>query len=150
MVANRRNNIVLVKRDTLKRVNLPNGRTFLAKYKRVNKHYLPGGTTIQRTYRGRPVQGRRTRALRPRRRTKSVAAVRGRGMRGRGIVDVAKIIATNPHMHEFGKRLLTKGIKSLPGLYKKATKRIKNKNLRSIAQSDIANMMANEGVERLI
>ena len=139
-----------MKRDTPKRVTLPNGRTFLAKYKRVNRHYLPGGTTIQIIYRGRPVQGRRTRALRPRCRAKSVAAVRGRGMRGRGIVDVAKTIATNPHVQEFGKRLLTKGIKSLPGLYKKATKRIKNKNLRSIAQSDIANMMVNEDLERLI
>ena len=146
MVANRRSNIVLVKRDTPKRVTLPNGRTFLAKYKSVNRHYLPGSTTIQRTYRGRPVQDRRPKVTRPRHRAKPAAAVRGSGMRGRGIVDVAK----NPHMQEFGKRLLTKGIKSLPGLYKKATKRIKNKNLRSIAQSDYANMMVNEGVERLI
>ena len=150
MVANRRNNIVLVKRDSPKRVTLPNGITFLGKYKRVNRHYLPGGTTIQRTYRGRLVQGRRTRAPRPRRREKPAAAVRGRGMRGRGIIDVAKTIAANPHVQEFGKKLLTKGIKSLPGLYKKATKRIKNKNFRSIAQSDIAIMMVNEGVERLV
>ena len=54
----RRNNIVMVKRATPNRVVLPNGRTFLAKYKRVNQNYLPGGHTIQRTYRGQPFQGR--------------------------------------------------------------------------------------------
>ena len=59
-----RNNIVLVKRDTPLRVTLPNGGTFLAKYRRVNRNYLPGGTTIARTYRGRPVQGRRSPAAR--------------------------------------------------------------------------------------
>ena len=154
MVVNRRNNIVLVKRDTTMKVTLPNGRTFYAKYKHVNRHYLPGGTTIQIIYRGRPVRGCRPTEPRPRRRAKPAAAVRGRGMMGRGIGDVAKTIATNPYVQEFGKGLLTKGRKSLQGLYRKATKRIKNKHLRSIAQSDIANMVVNEGVnkgiERLI
>ena len=46
MVVKRRNNIVLVKRDTPKRVTLPNGRIFLAKYKGMNCHYLPSGTNI--------------------------------------------------------------------------------------------------------
>ena len=122
MVDNRGNNIVLVKRDTPKKVTLPNGRTFYAKYKHVNRHYLPGRITIQRTYRGRPVQGRRPRAPRPRQREKPAAAVRGRGIMGRGIGDVAKTIASNPYVQEFGKRLLTKGIKLLPELYRKATK----------------------------
>ena len=52
----RRNNIVLVKRDTPKKVTLPNGRTFYAKYRRVTAQYLPGGTTVARTYKGRPAQ----------------------------------------------------------------------------------------------
>ena len=154
MVANRRSYIVIVKRDAPKKVTLPNGRKFHAKYKRVNRHYLPGGTTIQRTYKGRPVQSRRPKAPHPRRRANPAATVRGRGMMGRGIGDVAKTIATNPYVQEFGKSLLTKGIKLLPGLYRKPTKRIKSKNLRSIAQSDFTNMVVNEGVnkgiERLI
>ena len=102
MVANRRNNIVLVKRDN----PLPNGRTFYAKYKRVNRHYLHGGTTIQRTYRGRLVQDRRPRAPRPRQRAKPAAVVRGRRMMGRGTGDVAETIATNPYMQEFATRTL--------------------------------------------
>ena len=76
-----RNNIVLVKRDTPLRVTLPNARTFLAKYRRVNRNYLPGGTTIARTYRGHPVQGRRPPAARRApARTKPAAAVRPSGI----------------------------------------------------------------------
>ena len=36
-----RNKIVMIKRDRPKRVTLPNGRTFLAPYKRVAKDHLP-------------------------------------------------------------------------------------------------------------
>ena len=76
-----RNNIVLVKRDTPLRETLPNGRTFLAKYRRVNRNYLPGGTAIARTYRGQPVQGRRpTGGRRPPTRAKPAAAVRPPGV----------------------------------------------------------------------
>ena len=70
-----RNNIVLVKRDTPLRVTLPNGRTFLAKYKRVKRNQLPANVTIARTYKGRPVQGRKARVRAPAR-AKPAAAVR--------------------------------------------------------------------------
>ena len=75
-MVNRRNNIVLVKRDVPKRVVLPNGRTLMAKYRRVNRHYLSGGTTIARTYRGQPARGRRPPAVRAPARAKPAAAVR--------------------------------------------------------------------------
>ena len=76
-----RNNIVLVKRDTPLRVTLPNGRTFLAKYRRVNRNYLPGGNTIARTYRGQLVQGRRPAGGRhPPARAKPATAVRPPGV----------------------------------------------------------------------
>ena len=53
-MVNRRNNIILVKRDTPKKVTLPNGRTFYANYRRVNRNYLPGNVKIQRIFKGRP------------------------------------------------------------------------------------------------
>ena len=74
-----RNNIILVKRDTPKKVTLPNGRTFLAKYRLVTRQYLPGGITIARTYRGQPVQGRRP-AVRAPARAKPAAVVRASAM----------------------------------------------------------------------
>ena len=154
-----RNNIILVKRDTPKRVTLPNGRTFFTKYKRVNRHYLPGGTTIARTYRGQPARGRRpTGGRRPqnrRARAKLAAAVRGaawrRGRRhGRkGLTDVVKVVTNNPYAQEIGKKLLTKGINSIPGLFKKGTNKIKNKHLRKITQSDIVADIVDEGTKRI-
>ena len=75
-MVNGRNNIVLVKRNIPKRVTLPNGRTLMAKYRRVNRHYLPGGITIARTYRGQPARGRRPPAVRAPARAKPAAAVR--------------------------------------------------------------------------
>ena len=55
----RRNNIVMMKRQTPKRVELHNGRVFYGKYKRVDKNLLPANIRIRKTYRGNPTQGRR-------------------------------------------------------------------------------------------
>ena len=154
-----RNNIVLVKRDTPKKVTLPNGRTFLTKYRRVTRQCLPGGTTIARIYRGQPARGRRpTGGRRPqnrRARAKPAAAVRGaawrRGRRqgGKGLTDVVKAVASNAYAQEIGKKLLTKGINSIPGLFKKATNKIKNKHLRKIAQPDIVADIVDEWTKRI-
>ena len=46
--------------------------------------------------------------------------------------------------------MITKGINYLPTLFKKGTKRIKNKHLRNIAQSDIAEETVNRGTNRLL
>ena len=194
-MVNRRNNIVLVKRDVPKRVTLPNGRTFMAKYRRVNRHYLPGGITIARTYRGQPARGRRPPAVRAppaaqpaapavvrlpgvaravagagnrraargnavaRARNRGTArkrAARGaawhRGLRqgGKGLGDIVKAVANNPYAQEVGKRLLTKGINYIPTLlFKKGTRKIKNKHLRKMPQSDIVADLVDEGTKRL-
>ena len=165
-----RNNIVLVKRDTPLRVTLPNGRTFLAKYRMVNRNYLPGGTTIARTYRGQPVQSRRpTGGRRPPATDKPAAVVRPPGVviksvrsktraarstawrrQRQGGKDVLKTAASNPYAQEVGKKILTKGINAIPALFKKGTKRIKNKHLRRLAQSEIALDMVDRGTKRLL
>ena len=51
----RRNNIVLVRRDSPKKVTF-NGRSFNAHFRRVNKNYLPGSTKIAKTYKGRLIK----------------------------------------------------------------------------------------------
>ena len=71
-------------------------------------------------------------------------------MGARGIGDVAKAIASNPYAQEIGKRMLTKGINYLPTLFKRGTNRIKNRHLRNIAQSDIAEDIVNRGTRRLL
>ena len=167
-----RNNIVLVKRATPLRVTLPNGRTFLAKYQRVRRNQLPEHITIARTYKGQPAQGRRPAARRGPAKAKPAAAVRpvgvvirparpktraarsAAGRRGRqggkGLGDVVKAVASNPYAQEIGKKTLTKGINYIPALFKKGTKRIKNKHLRRLAESDIALDLVDGGTKRLL
>ena len=168
----RRNNIVLVKRDSPHRVTLPNGRTFYAKYRRVTKEYLPGSTKIARTYKGRPVKAKKKKekpptyaaAVRrlpkwlvqadpnqPIKRPRKLPAwmLKGKKQKGKGISDVAKTVASNPYLQEVGKKLISKGISSIPSLFKRGTKKIKNKGLRQIAQSEIVADLVNKGATRL-
>ena len=121
----RRNNVVMVKRDVPKKVTLPNGRVFYAKYKRVTTQSLPAGVRIARTYKGQPAKGRK-RPIQAHARAKPAAAVRPaqhprRRLRGRGISIVAQTLANNPFAQQLGKKLLTKGVNSISYLIKKAT-----------------------------
>ena len=169
----RRNNIVLVKRDAPHKVTLPNGRTFYAKFRRVTKEYLPGSTKIARLYKGRPVKAKRKRNPSPtyaaaiRRLPKCLVQAdptqpvrrprilptwlkrKRKKQKGKGIADVAKTVASNPYLQEVGKKLISKGIHSIPSLFKRGTKRVKNKRLRQIAQSDIALDLVNKGTAKL-
>ena len=58
-------------------------------------------------------------------------------------------MTNKPYAQEIGKKLLTKGINSIPGLFKKGTNKIKNKHLRKIAQYDIVTDIVDEGTKRI-
>ena len=47
------NKIIMIKRATPKRVTLPDGRTFLARYKRATRDYLPPNINLARVYKQR-------------------------------------------------------------------------------------------------
>ena len=56
----RKRNYAMMKLNVPKRVVLPNGRTFVACYKRISRAELPPNTVMCRTYRQRAVpRGRR-------------------------------------------------------------------------------------------
>ena len=93
-----------------KRVTLPNGKTFLAKYKRVPRSELPANVTLARRYRGRVATGRRKRPPR-------------KGQRGSGFFDTLKKIARNPLVKQLGKKAPTYA----PKLYKYAQAKLKTK-----------------------
>ena len=46
----RRNVIIMVQGDVPKRVTLPNGRTFFARYKRTTRAHLPANIHLARPY----------------------------------------------------------------------------------------------------
>ena len=68
--------------------------------------------------------------------------------KGKGLSDVAKTLVNNPYLQEVSKKIISKGINSIPSLFKKGTNKVKNKRLRSVLQSDIAMDIANDLVDK--
>ena len=74
------------------------------------------------------------------------AAPRGRRRRavqqGQGIFDFIKKVARNPLV----KSIARKGLKYAPGAYVNLTKRVKNKTLKRILNSDLAHSVLNKTI----
>ena len=51
----RQDRMIMMKKETLKKVTLPYGRTFVARYKRVTRTYLPANIYLRRPYKQRAV-----------------------------------------------------------------------------------------------
>ena len=103
----------MVKLNVSKRVTLPNGRTFVARYKRIRRGELPPNIVMRKTYTQRAaLRGRRCR----------------RTQQGQGVFDFVKIVARNPLLRPITK----KGLEYAPGVYQNLTKRVKNKTLKRI------------------
>ena len=128
----RRNRIIMVKRQNPKRVTLPNGRTFYAKYKRTTRAELPANVHLQRAYRQRAApKGRRRRA--------AVGRQRGRGFKSafknvfeKGF-NIAKKVAKNKSVRNIARAIINKAPTAHEGL----TKKVKNKTLRNVLDNDI-------------
>ena len=96
---------------------LPDGRTFLAGYKRVPRSGLQSNVILRRSYktRGRP-KGKRRRPL----------------QKGSVIFSTLKKIVKNPLVRSIAK----KGVKYAPGIYHNLPKRVRKKTLKRILNSD--------------
>ena len=117
----------MVKLNPLKRVTLPNDRTFVAHYKRIRRGELPPNIVMRRTYAQRAApRGRRRRAR----------------QQGQGIFDFVKKVASNPLV----KSIAGQGLKYAPTAYANLTKRVKNKTLKIILNSDIAHSTLNRSI----
>ena len=86
----RKENYPMRKLDVPKRVTLPNGRTFVARYGRIKRRDLPANIRMRRTYRQRAVP-RNRRRRRP-------------AQQGQGIVSVAKKVIKNPAFRAIAKK----------------------------------------------
>ena len=122
-------NYAMVKLQVPKRVTLPNGRTFVARYKRIRRGELPPNIVMRRTYTQRAApRGRRRRR---------------RAQQGQGIFDFVKKVARNPLVRSIAK----KGLEYAPGVYHNLTKRVKNKTLKRILDSDEAHLALNKAIK---
>ena len=119
----------MIKLAISKRVTLPNGRTFLARYKRIKRSELLPNIIMRRRYTQRA-------APRGRRRRRRV-------QQGQGIFDFVRKVARNPLV----KTIAKKGLEYAPGIYQKLTKRVKNKTLKIILNSDATHLALNKAIK---
>ena len=118
----------MVKLNVPKKVTLPNGRTFIARYKKIKRSELPPNIVMRRTYTQRATpRGRRRR----------------RRQQGQGIFDFVKKVARNPLVKSIAK----KGLEYAPGVYHNLTKRVKNKTLKRILNSGAAHLALNKAIK---
>ena len=66
-----------------------------------------------------------------------------RRQQGQGIFDFAKKVARNPLVKSIAK----KGLEYAPGVYHSLTKRVKNKTLKRILNSDAAHLALNKAIK---
>ena len=130
-----RDNIVLIKRENPKRVQLPNGRIFYAKYKRVSRKALPGNVRIQRK---RKTGGR-----------KRIQRGRGFGSFFKKALKFGKKALNNKTVRSIGRELL----ENVPDAVEMLGSKVKNKKLKKILNSDITktgvNLASGFAIDRL-
>ena len=122
-----RNRIIMIKRRTPKRVTLPDGRTFLARYKRATRNDLLRNINLIRPYKQRAApKGRRRRRI---------------NQRGRGFGSTLKK-AVNFSKKAFnsrlGKKIARMVISKVPNALETVGGKVKNKRLKKILTSDLA------------
>ena len=118
----------MVKMQVSKRVALPNGRTFVARYKIIRRGELRPNIVMRRTYRQRAT---------PRDRRRRQAQQRQENF------DFVKKVARNSLVRSTAR----KGLEYAPGAYQNLTKRVKNKTLKRILNSDIAHSALNKAIK---
>ena len=138
-----RNRIIMIKRNRPKRVTLPGGKTFLARYRRATRDDLPPNINLPRVYKQRAApkgKRRKNNRLIPYRQRQS-AALRRRAQRGREIDSILKKgfkLGKKALNSRLGKRLARAVISEVPDVLEKLSEKVKNKRLESILTSDLA------------
>ena len=120
----RKRNYAMEKLNVPKRVTLPNGRTFVARYKRISRDDLPLNIQMRRVYRQRAApRGRRRR------------------QRGQGILKFLKKgfrLGKKAIKSRLGRKISKALIGEVPHAIEALSGRIKNKKLNRILNSDLA------------
>ena len=116
------------KLNTPKRVMLPDGRGFFARCQRFPRSELPPNVIMRGSYKTRAVpKGRR----------------RGIPQKGQGIISSLTRFAKNPLVRGIAK----KGLEYTLGVYQNLTKRVKNKTLKRILNSDAAHFALKKAIK---
>ena len=138
-----RNRIIMIKRERPKRVTLPDGRTFLARYRRATRDDLPPNIEFPRVYKQRaaPKSKRRKRNRLVVYRERQRRALRQRGQRGRGIGSFLKKgfkLGKRALNSRLGRRVARAVISEVPDVLESLGGKVKNQRLKKILTSDLA------------
>ena len=71
----------------------------------------------------------------------------GKGL-GSNLIKAGIDLASKAISSQFGKKLINKGIDNIPNIFKFGVSKIKNKNVKKILSSDIADMVVDETQNR--
>ena len=133
----------MIKKAAPKRVTLPDGRTFLARYKRATRDDPTPNISLARVYKQRTApKGRRRkrRRLAPYRERQRAALAR-RNQRGRGIGSVFKKgfrLGKRALNSRLGKKVARAVVAEVPDVLETLGGKVKNKRLKRILTSDLA------------
>ena len=138
-----RNRIIMIKRERPKRVTLPDGRTFLARYRRATRDDLPPNIEFPRVYKQRaaPKGKRRKRNRLVVYRERQRRALRQRGQRGRGIGSFLRKgfkLGKKALNSRLGRRVARAVISEVPDALESLGGKVKNQRLKKILTSDLA------------
>ena len=155
--------VILRKTANPKVVNLPNGRSFTSRSVRISRRQLPINIRVKRQRTIGPRRNNRMiyliqaapalRRIKKRRKKEVINRLgpvydRVRGQSGRGLA--SNLAKAGPELgskalgSKFGKKLINKGIDSIPNIFKFGTSKIRNKNVKRAVRSDIAKMVVQE------
>ena len=145
--------IILRKRAAPKVVNLPSGRSFTSKWERISRKQLPINIKVKKQ-----------RTIGPRRNNRMIYLnIAKEGFRkinqkrkqqqsrlgiGSNLVKAGFDLGLKALGSEFCKKLINKGIDSIPNIFKFGISKIKNKDVRKAMTSDIADMVVEEAQNR--
>ena len=154
--------VILRKRNAPKVINLPNGRSFTSKWERISRKQLPINIKVQRQRKIGPRKNNRMIYLnlaapgfrkRKRKRKQNIlnrlgpvydrVNQSGKGL-GSNLIKAGFDLGSKTIGSIFGKKIINRGIDNIPDIFKFGVSKIKNKNVRKILSSDIADMVVDE------
>ena len=139
-----RQKILLGRRAVPKRVRLPNGTSFVARYERISRKSLPGNIRITKTRTIGPKNKRKTRINkrvrfnlvntpaqgRARRIRKKYRRTQSRRGLASTIANLGLKMGSKAINSVLGKKLIDKGTENIPNLVRYGSSKIKNKNVQ--------------------
>ena len=142
--------IILRKRRAPVTVRLPNGRSFISRWERINRKQLPTNIKVSRN---RTIGPRRNVRRKKKQEQNRVARVNqlypdmlpqiGSGI-GQNLLKAGINLGSKAIGSDIGKKIINKGIDNIPNIFKFGRSKIKNKNIKKALKSEIADMVVGE------